>query len=397
MLIARRLLMSIKRTMRLAEQTTNVLCVCQMIFGYLVLGPFGQLWGGQAAIREELDRVDWQPTWAQAGTEYVGREVCVQCHAEISAMQQSSAMAHALATPAESLVFETHPKLTFSQAPYHYTVEQRGANLLYEVTDGRDTISVPVAWAFGQGKDEVGQTYLFSYRGSYYEGRVTFYNSIQGLDITLGHSPVAPNSLEGALGRRLDTQEVRACLGCHSTGAVRDGRLQPQRAVPGITCEGCHGSGAAHVAAMKSRKWSETHVFNPGTLKPRLLLKFCGACHRTASQVKAVAAKGVATVRFQPYRLSETRCFDPDDRRISCLACHDPHQNPRREPAYYDDKCVACHNRGKVEGSKAVRIVCPVARSRCTSCHMPKYSLPGSHFKFTDHRIRVVRLGDRFE
>jgi hypothetical protein len=27
---------------------------------------------------------------------------------------------------------------------------------------------------------------------------------------------------------------------------------------------------------------------------------------------------------------------------------------------------------------------------------MPKVELPGSHFKFTDHRIRIVRPGEQF-
>jgi len=34
---------------------------------------------------------------------------------------------------------------------------------------------------------------------------------------------------------------------------------------------------------------------------------------------------------------------------------------------------------------------CPIAKRSCVTCHMPKYSLPGAHFKFTDHRIRVVQ------
>jgi formate-dependent nitrite reductase cytochrome c552 subunit len=35
-----------------------------------------------------------------------------------------------------------------------------------------------------------------------------------------------------------------------------------------------------------------------------------------------------------------------------------------------------------------------VASERCVSCHMPKVELPGAHFKFTDHRIRIARQGE---
>ena len=34
---------------------------------------------------------------------------------------------------------------------------------------------------------------------------------------------------------------------------------------------------------------------------------------------------------------------------------------------------------------------CPVRSDGCVTCHMPKVELPDAHFKFTDHRIRIVR------
>jgi hypothetical protein len=39
---------------------------------------------------------------------------------------------------------------------------------------------------------------------------------------------------------------------------------------------------------------------------------------------------------------------------------------------------------------------CPVENERCVSCHMSKVELPGAHFQFTDHRIRIVRPGDSY-
>lgn len=370
-----------------------------IILVYLIQGftaPFGR---GQDPIQKQLDRVDWQPTWAVAGATYVGREVCAQCHADIAAMQKASPMAHGLSLPADSLVLEGHPRLTFSDGPYRYIIERQGAEISYSVTDGTSTISLPVAWAFGLGVGQVGQTYLLSYRGSYYESRVSFFNGVQGLDLTLGHSPVVPSSLQDALGRVVGPDELRSCFGCHSTGSVTEGRLQTDKLVPGISCEGCHGPGAKHVDAAKAGRLRPPHIFNPATLAPGDLVKFCGSCHRTRAHAEAQGLKGISTVRFQPYRLTESRCFKPPDRRISCLACHDPHQNARHESAFYDSKCLACHRATKEAERTAhdTAAFCPVASSRCTTCHMPKYTLAGSHFMFTDHRIRVVRLGDTFD
>jgi hypothetical protein len=375
------------------HRLTLIILVC-LIQGFTE--PFGC---GQDPIRKQLDRVDWQPTWAVAGAGYVGREVCAQCHPDIASTQKAGPMAHALALPADSLVLQQHPQLTFSDGPYRYVIEHKGSEVSYSVTDGTNTISLPVSWAFGFGIGQVGQTYLLSYKGSYYESRVSFFNGVQGLDLTIGHSPVVPSSSQDALGRVVKPEELRSCFGCHSTGGVTDGRLETDKLVPGITCEGCHGPGAEHVDAAKRGRLRPPHIFNPATLASGDLVKFCGACHRTRAHVEAQGLKGILTVRFQPYRLTESRCFKPRDGRISCLACHDPHQNARHEPAFYDSKCVACHSGSKDAGLIAhdTPASCTVASSRCTTCHMPKYMLAGPHFKFTDHKIRVVRLGDTFD
>jgi nitrate reductase cytochrome c-type subunit len=113
-------------------------------------------------------------------------------------------------------------------------------------------------------------------------------------------------------------------------------------------------------------------------------------------------------VRFQPYRLENSRCFSGTDARISCIACHDPHKDLATSSAYYDQKCLACHgtttaaahvvvspaNSSQSEKPKT----CPVAKSNCVSCHMPRVPLPvsGNHLTFTDHQIRIVRPGDAY-
>ncbi|MGH7246845.1 MAG: multiheme c-type cytochrome, partial [Pseudomonadota bacterium] len=74
------------------------------------------------------------------------------------------------------------------------------------------------------------------------------------------------------------------------------------------------------------------------------------------------------------------------DARISCVACHDPHQELDRTDSDYDSKCQACHG-----GGKRMARACKVSQRDCVSCHMPKLAMPGSHYKFTDHEIRIVR------
>lgn len=120
---------------------------------------------------------------------------------------------------------------------------------------------------------------------------------------------------------------------------------------------------------------------------------------------------GINNVRFQPYRLYNSRGHDPQDARFTCTACHDPHVELKQADPAYDAKCIMCHaprpanSAPAAEQSAAARRrpaassaakSCPVANDRCVTCHMPTVELPGAHFKFTHHRIRIARRGDPY-
>jgi hypothetical protein len=159
---------------------------------------------------------------------------------------------------------------------------------------------------------------------------------------------------------------------------------------PGVGCEACHGPGGKHVAAIQSAKAPEAKMAKLATLSSEEMSDMCGACHRTWSQIALNGPRGVNNVRFQPYRLANSKCYDAADGRIRCTACHDPHQAPVSETKFYDSKCAACHATGT--HSKT----CPVAKQECVSCHMPKIELPGAHTRFTDHQIRIARANEPY-
>ena len=118
--------------------------------------------------------------------------------------------------------------------------------------------------------------------------------------------------------------------------------------------------------------------------------ELCGRCHRTWSQIAMNGPRGVLNVRFQPYRLANSKCYDTSDTRIRCSACHDPHSPLESNAASYDAKCGACHS------AAAHTKTCRVAKQNCASCHMPKIELPGAHARFTDHQIRIARAGEPY-
>lgn len=345
----------------------------------------------------------WRPTRIPAGVNFIGSQACAECHRNLVETQEKSSMGLALEFVAESPILSSHKRLTFRQGKFSYEIVRKGNQSIYTVTDGEEIISEPILYSFGQGK--AGQTYILKYAGDYYESRVSFYAEIGGLDITIGHQEARPQSVIEALGNKLPHDEVMQCFNCHSTGASSGNQLRLERLTPGVRCESCHGPGGEHVAAVKAGLPSKDKIFNPARLSgDELTQDFCGACHRSAEEmVDSPKRISINNVRFQPYRIFKSKCYS-DDRRISCVACHDPHQSVVQSAAYYDAKCLFCHQSSRApEAGMTTRLsagrdapACKVAARNCASCHMPKVELPGAHFKFTDHRIRIAKPGEPY-
>jgi hypothetical protein len=309
---------------------------------------------------------------------------------------QITGMAKALRSAENCQVLASHPSLTFRNGEYSYQIVRQSGHGLYRVSYRDESISAPLSYCFGHG--ETGQTYLLQYNGAFYESRVSFYPAVERLDFTLGSPRTEPESLEAALGQKLTPEDTRKCFSCHATNAVSETQeLRLEGLIPGIGCEACHGPAAAHVAAIKAGQPPQTGIFSPKNMAgDELSQRFCGSCHRSFDEVMAMPdLGGTGNLRFQPYRLAKSSCYssDPKDRRISCIACHDPHEAVVREPAFYDGKCLACHASSANSPAGATAKACRTSTRRCSTCHMPKIELAGAHAQFTDHFIRIVRSG----
>ena len=340
----------------------------------------------------------WPTQNGVAASDYVGSAACASCHDGKAASQKTTPMAQSLHRAEDSEVLHTHAAMTFKVRNYRYEIKTTAQGSNYKVTDGMRTLNASLLWAFGTGK--VGQSYLFKKEdGNYYEARVTYFNTLQKLHFTPARALDAPKDVEEAMYRPVSAEEIGRCFACHTTAANIAGKLDEKNLVPGVTCEACHGGGAKHVAAAEAAKLAgmpegaRGTIFNPAQLIPVDSVDFCGACHGTFWDVKLSSAKGVSTVKAQPYRLEESKCWSKADSRITCVACHDPHQPLQTNLASYDTFCVNCHTGDKTaDHFKA----CPVSANNCVSCHMPKVYVPEMHYNFTEHRIRIVRKGDAY-
>jgi len=311
-----------------------------------------------------------------------------------------TSMARAAFRAADSEQLKAHPDLTLQLGPYAYELLTKNGTAQFTVSNGAESTTKSLEWAVGDGR--FGQTYVYREQGRYYEAQLSFYTRLNGLGTTTGH--MDPKTMETAAGGLTTPIMITQCFGCHSTASTTNGRFDPDGATMGVTCEACHGPGAQHVVVesqgMESQEMGATggtgsSIMNPAKLDPGDSVDFCGACHRTtADALLSGLAKGVGSVRMQPYRLEKSKCWGGGDARLTCIACHDPHVQVVSDPGSYDSRCLACHvSKGAKTDAAHRAAACKVSTKDCVTCHMPKMEVPGTYTTFTDHWIRIAREG----
>lgn len=303
---------------------------------------------------------------------YAGSQACLQCHKDAAAQLQSN--------HARSLrpIVATGLPAVLSERPVR---ERNGAEIEYQPAGESlkatarvrgDAASALLEWAFGAGV----QAYTLVGRagGKYFEHRISFYTAQGYPGLTMGH-PAAAASATAALGIMQPDETIARCFGCHATGVRKAGEFSEA----GVTCERCHGPGASHAASQGREK-----LLNPGRYSAAASVQICAECHRSPEPAQRRSlhpeADDPVSIRFQPIGLMASRCFQSSG-KLSCLTCHNPHENARRnDAAFYSAKCKECH---QTTGAK-----CPRAtQGNCLPCHM-KASSPVPYLTFTDHRIR---------
>ena len=167
-----------------------------------------------------LQSSKWWPTQGKAEeADYAGSEACKKCHQYIANEQAKTAMAQASTRASNSRILASHPSMAFNLPPYVYKTS--GASLV--VQQGANSRSTELLWAFGMGR--MGQTYIFEREGKFYEGHLSFFAALDGLDITPGHPRTVPATIEDGMGRPLESSELRECFACHTSRSTLKDRF----------------------------------------------------------------------------------------------------------------------------------------------------------------------------
>ena len=167
-------------------------------------------------------------------------------------------MTRALETGPNSAILRANPQLTVTLGAYSYEIAAPAIDSIYTVTDGKETIRVPVEWAFGQGT--AGQTYVFpTRRPMVREPRQLLLRAARpGPDHR--RSNRAPHNLAEAAGRVAPASEMRLCFDCHATNVAKSGPLTSDGMAEGVQCERCHGAiGRASAQAAPHEETGRAH------------------------------------------------------------------------------------------------------------------------------------------
>ena len=341
-------------------------------------------------------RIPFQAQPLPDGETFLGANVCGSCHPAEYRRQSLSGHARTLhRAPEHPLADSFVPAQSLTRPPeYRFRYRKEAGQITVQADDNEYVMELPIEWAFGAG--DHGVTFVSRMnRRTYLEHAFSYYSTSDSLELTTGHESIRPETLLQATGLSYTVQgpgnSISDCFECHSTGPLS---YSPQQEVlvnePGVRCESCHGPGGAHVAAVGAgdAAFARSQIGNPLRLPADDLLRFCGACHRDPRGDSGHFDLGLAwNVRHQPPYLRQSRCFQASGEDLTCFTCHDPHDPLRRgDPAYYRDRCVACHDGAQ---RSAPAEACGAGMpTDCTVCHMPKVAV-SPNLKFKNHWIGV--------
>jgi tetratricopeptide (TPR) repeat protein len=350
--------------------------------------------------------------------QYVGDQVCGQCHVSEAHKYRRHPMGRSLAPVARVASSQKYDRTAhnpFEALAFEYRVEPQGDRVVHKeiirTPDGQAACETAAEVRFVIGSGSHAHSYLIGRDGYLFQSPITWYAQKQ----SWGLSPGFEQRHE-----RFARAVLPECLFCHCNRAdpvehTLNRYREPIFHGHAIGCERCHGPGELHVkrreAAEPVEGIDET-IVNPKHLSPELRDAVCEQCHLEAESRVLRRGRGLYdyrpglplelfwavfvrrpesanddTVASHIEQMHESRCYQKTGNRMSCLSCHDPHEQrpPAERAAYYRGRCLECH------AEKPCSLPAEQRRARddaCAACHMPAAaSTDVPHVAVTNHRV----------
>ncbi len=283
--------------------------------------------------------------------------------------------------------------LTYRKDGYSYSVTTKNGRSIYAVSDGTKTVSIPIVWAMGAQ----AQTWVLERNGNLYESRVSYYPSIHGsksrpaMNTSLRRTSKRPSVAPSAW-----TKQKHA-----STATVPMPSRSPARS-----------EGSTSRLGVRALPLGSAGPRSRDALPEALPRRFR---HRSAncSQRTSLISAGNVTVAgkrlFAPIGAARPTCASSPTGWPTADALMAPIPASVASPVTIPTRTSCGISLTTTRNAWPATIrpqqhaeesthpkTCPVAKSRCASCHMPQESLPNGLLRFTDHQIRIVKPNETY-
>ncbi|MCL6267881.1 cytochrome c3 family protein [Flagellimonas myxillae] len=328
-----------------------------------------------------------------SGEQFAGSESCMECHSDIftthleTAHFQTSAIANA--ENIKGSFTEGSNVLDLKDVRFTMKIEQD--SFFQHVNIKNRAVEFPPSkFDIVIGSGVRGQTYLTWDGDGLFQLQPSYHTASDGWI----NSPGYPT-------HNIKRPINDACLKCHLTVATnlnssKRNTYNKEKMLYGVDCERCHRPSLKHVAYHRENPEVPEAKFmlNISELPKQQRLDICAQCH---SGLREVTLRGspfsfLAGENLDDYSqnmetqtsnssldvhgnqyglLTSSKCFQ-EAGTIDCSTCHDPHKNQRGQTAFFNQKCMACHNTATVECKVESHKMESVANN-CIACHMPSF------------------------
>ncbi len=325
--------------------------------------------------------------------QFAGSSTCNKCHKKIceSFLLTNHNLTSSPASENSIKGSFKKDKNLYSFHPGLFVRMEKRDSGLYEVAYSKGVEKVARRFDVVTGSGAKGQTYL-SWKGNeLFQLPISYLTSAN----EWANSPGFPNKVI------YNRPATSRCLECHSTytNVISSPGKEPEefdhyQILYGVQCEKCHGPAAMHVEYETKNPSDLTgkYIINPAKFTRQQTLDLCGLCHggrlqKTKPSFEFIAGdtlanyfvpntSGPATKEIDVHGnqlglLKESKCFRMSA-TLTCVTCHNTHENERGKVKLFSERCITCHNKEhatycKIDPSKVSSI-----KSNCIDCHMPR-------------------------
>ena len=326
-----------------------------------------------------------------AYNEFAGSAACANCHKNIYDNHVHTAHYLTSRPASEKYIkgsFETGENIFAYNRSVAVAMEKRDDSF-YQVEYFRGIETKARRFDIVIGSGTMGQSSLHWRNNQLFQLPITYFTAAN----TWSNSPGFPDKV--VFNRPITSR----CLECHATFArtISAPGKEPEefdhgQIIYGVDCEKCHGPAAKHVEfqTQNPKESVGKYIINHAKLSRQQNLDLCALCHGGRLRKIKPSFEFTAGDTLSSYFVPNTAGPNPDSidvhgnqygllrtskcfkmSKMTCVSCHDMHENERGKIALFSQRCITCHSNVHQDFSTINKVRVSSIKENCIDCHMP--------------------------